>query len=202
MKSLYDISWKGIKFKIIPKLESYAISQDGIILALPKIREGNLSVLTNHLNTNRKSFRHYKEKIIKPVFKQRYWYVNLLHNGIKRDYRVHRLVYLTFKGDIPEGMVIDHIDGNTNNNNIDNLRCVTQSDNCRNPNTICKKFKTVVQLDKDTGEVIAEYSSSRDALIALGFSYKPSMSAHIGDVCNNKRDTCYGYKWKWKKESL
>ena len=22
----------------------------------------------------------------------------------------------------------------------------------------------------------------------------PSMTCHIGDVCNNKRNTCYGYK--------
>ena len=101
-----------IEFKIIPGLEDYAISKNGVVKALPKIREGNLSVLNSHHGTNDKSQRHYKERILKQSFKQRYWYVNLTHNG------------------------------------------------------------------------------------------RPTMSGHIGDVCNNKRKTSYGYKWKWKENSL
>ena len=42
-----------------------------------------------------------------------------------------RLKYLTFTGDIPEGFVIDHIDGDTFNNNIDNLRAVQDAINRR-----------------------------------------------------------------------
>jgi hypothetical protein len=42
-----------------------------------------------------------------------------------------RLKYLTFKGEIPKGYTIDHIDGNTLNNSIRNLRAVTQAINSR-----------------------------------------------------------------------
>ena len=42
-----------------------------------------------------------------------------------------RLKYLTFKGEIKPGYVIDHIDGNTFNNNIRNLRAVPRSINDR-----------------------------------------------------------------------
>lgn len=192
----------NINFKIIPGLEDYAISRNGVVKALPKIREGNLSVLNSHYGTDNKSQRCYKERILKQFFKQRYWYVNLTHNGIKKDYRVHRLVYITYKGNIPKNMVIDHIDGNTSNNNINNLRCVTQSKNCQNLNTIYKRFKPVLQIDIVTNKIIAEFPSCKDALISLGFNYKPAMTGHIGDVCNNKRKICYGYKWKWKEESL
>lgn len=192
----------NINFKIIPGLEDYAISRNGVVKALPKIREGNLSVLNSHYGTDNKSQRCYKERILKQFFKQRYWYVNLTHNGIKKDYRVHRLVYITYKGNIPKNMVINHIDGNTSNNNINNLRCVTQSKNCQNLNTIYKRFKPVLQIDIVTNKIIAEFPSCKDALISLGFNYKPAMTGHIGDVCNNKRKTCYGYKWKWKEESL
>ncbi|QOR59371.1 putative HNH homing endonuclease [uncultured phage cr116_1] len=196
-KSLRDISWQ-----VIPGLENYAASDTGDIKALPKIREGNLSCLNNMHDRTDKSHRHYKEKILKQTFKQRYFYVSLTQNGVKKNYRVHRLVYMAFKGLIPEGMVIDHIDGNTKNNNISNLRCASISENCQNPNTICKKYKAVVQIDKSTNEVLHIHSSIKDAMLSLGFNYSPSMTCHIGDVCNNKRNTCYGYKWKWKKESI
>jgi len=42
-----------------------------------------------------------------------------------------RLKYLTFKGDIPKGYTIDHIDGNTMNNDICNLRAVPRAINDR-----------------------------------------------------------------------
>lgn len=42
-----------------------------------------------------------------------------------------RLKYLTFVGPIPEGCVIDHIDGNTFNNDIRNLRAVPPAINFR-----------------------------------------------------------------------
>lgn len=44
---------------------------------------------------------------------------------------LHRLKYLTFKGEIPAGYTIDHIDGNTLNNDIRNLRAVPRAINDR-----------------------------------------------------------------------
>lgn len=47
-------------------------------------------------------------------------------------YYVHRVVWLLNYGNIPDDMVIDHIDGNPFNNQISNLRLVTQQVNSRN----------------------------------------------------------------------
>jgi hypothetical protein len=52
--------------------------------------------------------------------------------GLKR---VHRVVWETFKGEIPDGYEIDHIDGNRLNNALSNLRCVTHTENMSNPIT-------------------------------------------------------------------
>lgn len=50
----------------------------------------------------------------------------------KRLHKIHRIIWEIFNGDIPPKMTIDHIDGNSLNNNISNLRCVTQAENNRN----------------------------------------------------------------------
>jgi hypothetical protein len=51
-------------------------------------------------------------------------------NG-KREY-VHRVVWEIHHGEIPEGMVIDHINGDPSDNRIENLRCVSQKINLLN----------------------------------------------------------------------
>lgn len=49
-----------------------------------------------------------------------------------KKYNVHRLVWAYHHGEIPPGMVVDHIDRDTTNNRIENLRVVTQTENLRN----------------------------------------------------------------------
>lgn len=187
-------------WKVIPTLESYCINQCGTVKALPKIREGRLDNLKNHIGTRNKSQRHYQERIIKPVIKANYLYVSLMHNNIKKSYRVHRLVFMAFKGNIPDNMVIDHIDGNKLNNHIDNLRCVTLSENCLNPNTrynkdICKR---VLQLDINTKEVLNEFKSPTEAECALNTNYVVGATTHIGECCRGKRRSAYGFLWQYK----
>jgi hypothetical protein len=56
--------------------------------------------------------------------------------------RVHRVVYEAFVGNIPEGLEIDHIDGDKHNNDITNLRAINRSENMlaafeRRRNRVC-----------------------------------------------------------------
>ena len=53
-------------------------------------------------------------------------------NVLGKNMVVHRVVYILCNGEIPEGMVIDHIDGDPFNNKINNLRAVTKKINARN----------------------------------------------------------------------
>jgi len=53
-------------------------------------------------------------------------------NGKK--YQVHRLIYMYHNGEIAGGLQIDHIDRDRLNNNIENLRLVTNQENHFNTN--------------------------------------------------------------------
>lgn len=57
-------------------------------------------------------------------------YREILIDGVR--YLEHRLVWIFHNGSIPDGMEIDHIDGNPGNNRIENLRLATTSENQRN----------------------------------------------------------------------
>lgn len=68
----------------------------------------------------------------------KYWTVFL--NG--KRYLSHRVIYSIHHGEIPEGLFIDHIDGDTSNNKIENLRAVPPNVNCRNKNGSKTKSRT------------------------------------------------------------
>lgn len=110
-------------------------------------------------------------------------YVMLGHGG--KLYRAHHIVWSMFKGSIPKGMEIDHINGNRADNRFENLRCVSKTENMRNraipvnntsgeigvqrrPNgkyQVCISGKTVGTFASFDDAVIAR----RSAAIARGF---------------------------------
>ena len=68
-----------------------------------------------------------------------------------------RLKYLTFKGDIPEGFTIDHIDGNTLNNNIRNLRAVPPAINARDGGFLRKLRHKGIRPELFSGALLGYY---------------------------------------------
>ena len=90
-----------------------------------------------------------------------YQCVRIKKNSKVKEYRVHRLVALTFLGaPLDDSMEVNHKDGNKKNNRVDNLEWVTHRENCIYNFTVLKHDRTgmigragvrVVRLD--TGEV-------------------------------------------------
>ena len=85
---------------------------------------------------------HYK-KIMKPNLNNGYYCVSLGRKNNRKTLKIHRLIAINFiPNDDETKNQVDHIDGNPTNNNIKNLRWVTQTENIRNQlrntNYICQ----------------------------------------------------------------
>lgn len=76
------------------------------------------------------------KKIIPAKQSKGYLYLHLYNDGKSTNELLHRLIYKTFIGEIPDNMFVDHIDRNKSNNSLDNLRLVTASQNSINSNNV------------------------------------------------------------------
>ena len=58
-----------------------------------------------------------------------YIHINLSAGGVKKQVRVHRVIYISAHGGIPNGMVVDHINGVKDDNRLCNLQILSPEDN-------------------------------------------------------------------------
>lgn len=138
-----------------------------------------------------------KEQILKPISdKDGYLLVSLSKNGKPKTYKIHRLVWKTFNGKIPEGMQINHIDEDKSNNRLDNLELMTCKENINygthNERVAKTLSKPVFQYNKQ-GELIKEWCSTIEIERQLGFD-----QGHISSCCLGKFKSAYGYDWRYQ----
>lgn len=183
-------------WKDIPNYEGlYQASNYGRIRSLDRVRKYKSS----NQYGDYVMIQNIKGRILKPIdIGKGYYRVTLS----KKPFFIHRIVWVTFNGRIPEGYEINHIDENPSNNRLDNLELVTHKENMnwgtRNQRvskkmTNGKLSKPVSQYDLN-GKLIATFPSSME--IQRLFNYNHS---NIEKCCNHIKhyNTAYGYKWEY-----
>jgi len=101
---------------------------------------GRVKRVERTIINKRGRFMYMKEHILKPETTHNgYLRVGLHLNGKVYHKRIATLVAQAFLGDKPDGMEIDHSDGNKQNNIVENLRYVTHIQNINNPVTVAKR---------------------------------------------------------------
>ena len=137
-----------------------------------------------------------KENIMCPQKgRGKYKLITLSKNGTQHMFQVHRIVYETFNGPIPEGMQVNHIDENPSNNMLDNLCLMTPKENAnygsRNQKISRINKKPIIQCTSD-GQDIACWFSAKDASIELKINRTSITSCLTG-----RYSTAGGYKWRY-----
>lgn len=133
-------------------------------------------------------------KILIPSKRNGYLRLNFYSNKNNYKRSLHRVLYETFNGPIPKGMLVDHIDGNRVNNALSNLRLVTQSDNMKAAMLNGHSSQiSVLQFDKQ-GNFIQEFPTIQAAAGAVGVTHAAIRSAIL------REGTSGGYKWEKKSQ--
>ena len=135
--------------------------------------------------------------MLKPKMSNRgYLRVSLRANGKTMDFSVHRLVAAAFIGELPAGMVVNHIDGCKTNNNLSNLEVTTYTGNLvhairtglkRVPTNPLKPIAAY-----RGGILVGKYPSIKQACETLGLNNSSVSKVLTGHKKSNK-----GYTFKY-----
>lgn len=106
---MLNIEWKPIK----DYEDLYIVSNTGLVKRIKFIN-------------GKHNFE--QQRLLKPVLnKDGYMFVRLCKDGKTKNKRIHKLVANAFLGE--SDLQVDHIDGNKQNNRLDNLEYVTPKEN-------------------------------------------------------------------------
>ena len=137
------------------------------------------------------------QKILKGRFsKSGYLQVSVKLNETQKfsNRYIHRLVAIHWINNPENKKEVNHIDGNKENNTMENLEWVTSSENQKHRHKLGNNKtsqRKVGKFDKD-GNLIAKYDSIVEAAIS-----EDSPRVSIDNVLQGRRYTLKGFVWKY-----
>ena len=144
--------------------------------------------------------KHFYEERLLSLKKDRdgYFDCELYKKGKRIFPRVHRLVAQAFIPNPDNLPIINHKDENPSNNHVENLEWCDFKYNSNYGTAIQrraqKRSMPVLQIDVNTGQVIAEYPSVNEVGRQTVFDFST-----ISKCCRGEIKTAYGYKWRYKE---
>lgn len=124
-----------------------------------------------------------------------------LYAPVKKRFFVHRLVAYHFCEGYQDNLVVNHKDGNKQNNKADNLEWVTRSQNDLHAYKLnlrqqhpCQFKHRIIACDINSGDIIKIYNNVQECCDDLTVA-----RSNIYNCCNGKQKTCRGYKLKYEE---
>lgn len=158
---------------------------------------GNVRSLDRYVNAG-----HYqkfcKGQLLKPTFhKSNYCIVTLRNSGIQKVSKVHQLVMNAFNPKPNnQKLEINHIDGNTKNNRLDNLEWCTHKQNLQHASKhhLLSIYKPINQYDL-SGNFIKRWESMKEARDFYGLGINS-----LRNACKRKSGIHKGYIWRYAEK--
>jgi len=136
-----------------------------------------------------------------------YLRVGLYKNHKQIHCLIHRLVAETYIDNPNKKLFVNHIDGNKQNNAVQNLEWVTASENQKHAYKIGlqkvnvkaahlvahEQTKRKVAMLDERGKILDVFDSIKEAAKSIGMND----GTHISAVARGKRAVCGGYKWRY-----
>ena len=150
--------------------------------------------------------KHYLKRCLMKINQSGvYQCATLSLNGKRRSFYIHRLVAMTFIPNPENKPCVDHIDCNVDNNNVTNLKWVTQMENVHNPltrmhakqsfvplfNELNGKSTPIIRISLYDNENLKIYPSQCEAK-REGYN-----QGNISACCRGKLKQYRGYKWMY-----
>lgn len=164
--------------------------------------QGNVRSI-DRIITDTKRKRLYKGKQLK--LKEDYagyLCVILYKNSVGQDWKVHRAVALAFLPNPEHKRVVNHIDGNKQNNCVENLEWATHSENARHAYTT--GLRVVSEKQRASRELPTLQKAVFGTKDGIRYSFRSIHEAArliggnesaISQCCKGKRKTHRGYEW-------
>lgn len=158
-------------WKTIEEFPSYEVNQNG------EVRNSKTGLIRKLQKTN-----------------TGYLQVELIKGNIIRNRRVHRLVALAFLPNPYNKEQVNHINGDKQDNRVENLEWVTQDENIRHSQEIglSQKAIGVVQYTLE-GEYVNEYES-----LTLAAKVVSGKTCSIHNCCKGTQKQHKNYVWRFK----
>lgn len=155
------------------------------------------------------------------IDKYGYECVKLHKNNKLKHWCVHRLVAEAFISNPNNKPQINHIDGNKQNNHVNNLEWCSAKENSQhawniglskisdytreraslaNKGTGNPAWRGGVSAFTKDGEFIMTFDTLKDAANWVMRKREKAYIAQICECCNGKYKTTYGYKWRYTKD--
>lgn len=134
--------------------------------------------------------------IVPNISKKGYYSVTLNNNSLRKYFKVHRLVALTFIPNHNNKPQVNHIDGNKSNNNVSNLEWVTGSENVIHAIKSGLRDKAHEKARIDNQKLVLHkptgifYDSLKIACDVLNIKYGTARN-YINNPSRNNFDICY-----------
>ena len=152
---------------------------------------------------NGKVYSLLNNRYIGTIDKRNYCSVTQREKGDSKNYWVHRLIWMVANQcDIPEGYDVHHIDGNRQNNSIDNLELVEHKEHMsEHSSSMTIEHKKKLSLNSGVKRKVVQYTKEGELVKVWECAYDTNKygfeCGNICKCCQGKLKTHKGFKWKY-----